>query len=106
MEEKDLYAILGVGRGASADEIRTAYRKLARQHHPDVNPNDPKAEDRFKEVSFAYDVLSDATKRAADLLRAAVANAGIVSVGRTTDELRRVDGTWRIAHRSFAADGS
>lgn len=64
MEEKDLYAILGVGRGASADEIRTAYRKLARQYHPDVNPNDPKAEDRFKEVSFAYDVLSDANKRA------------------------------------------
>ena len=63
MEERDLYADLGVARGASADEIRKAYRKLARQHHPDVNPNEPKAEERFKEISFAYDVLSDEEKR-------------------------------------------
>jgi len=63
MEERDLYADLGVARGASADEIRKAYRKLARKHHPDVNPNDPKAEERFKEISFAYDVLSDEDKR-------------------------------------------
>ena len=63
-EQKDLYAILGVARGASEDEIKKAYRKLARKYHPDVNPNDPKAEDRFKEVSFAYDVLSDKDKRA------------------------------------------
>jgi curved DNA-binding protein len=61
---KDLYAILGVARGASEDEIKKAYRKLARKYHPDVNPNDPKAEDRFKEVAFAYDVLSDKEKRA------------------------------------------
>lgn len=64
MEDKDLYGILGVQRGASEDEIRSSYRKLARKYHPDVNPNDPKAEDRFKEVAFAYDVLSDAEKRA------------------------------------------
>jgi curved DNA-binding protein len=64
MEEKDFYGILGVQRGASEDEIRTSYRKLARKYHPDVNPNDPKAEDQFKEVAFAYDVLSDAEKRA------------------------------------------
>jgi curved DNA-binding protein len=63
MDERDLYADLGVAKGASADEIRKAYRKLARQHHPDVNPNDPKAEERFKEISFAYDVLSDEEKR-------------------------------------------
>jgi DnaJ-class molecular chaperone len=63
MEERDLYADLGVARGASGDEIRKAYRKLARKHHPDVNPNDPKAEERFKELSFAYDVLSDDEKR-------------------------------------------
>jgi curved DNA-binding protein len=63
MEERDLYADLGVARGASADEIRKAYRKLARKHHPDVNPNDKKAEERFKEISFAYDVLSDEEKR-------------------------------------------
>jgi DnaJ-class molecular chaperone len=63
MEERDLYADLGVARGASTDEIRKAYRKLARKHHPDVNPNDAKAEERFKEISFAYDVLSDEEKR-------------------------------------------
>jgi molecular chaperone DnaJ len=59
----DLYATLGVSRKASADEIKKAYRKLARVHHPDANPDDPKAEERFKDISHAYDVLSDADKR-------------------------------------------
>ncbi len=59
----DLYATLGVPPGASEDEIRSAYRALARKHHPDANPDDPSAEDRFKEISHAYDVLSDAGKR-------------------------------------------
>jgi DnaJ-class molecular chaperone len=63
MEERDLYADLGVARGAPADEVKKAYRKLARQYHPDVNPNDKKAEERFKQISFAYDVLSDDEKR-------------------------------------------
>ncbi|HEX2485815.1 MAG TPA: DnaJ C-terminal domain-containing protein [Myxococcota bacterium] len=63
MEERDLYADLGVAKDASADDIRKAYRKLARQFHPDVNPNDAKAEERFKQISFAYDVLSDDEKR-------------------------------------------
>jgi curved DNA-binding protein len=63
MDERDLYADLGVARGASAEEVKKAYRKLARQYHPDVNPNDPKAEERFKQISFAYDVLSDDEKR-------------------------------------------
>ena len=60
---RDLYAILGVARDVDADALRTAYRKLARKYHPDVNPGDKAAEERFKEISRAYDVLSDAEKR-------------------------------------------
>src|ERR671928_1254482 len=63
MDYKDYYKILGVARGASADDIRKAFRKLARKHHPDVNPGDKKAEERFKEISEANDVLSDPKKR-------------------------------------------
>jgi curved DNA-binding protein len=60
---KDLYAVLGVPRGASQDEVRDTYRKLARKLHPDVNPDDAAAEARFKEVTAAYQVLSDVEKR-------------------------------------------
>jgi len=59
----DLYEVLGVARGADADAIKAAYRKLARKLHPDVNPEDASAEERFKEVSEAYAVLSDAERR-------------------------------------------
>ncbi|NLN75854.1 MAG: J domain-containing protein [Armatimonadetes bacterium] len=61
---KDYYAILGVERGATEKEIKSAYRKLARKHHPDVNPGDKAAEEKFKEISEAYEVLSDEKKRA------------------------------------------
>ncbi len=63
-KDKDLYAVLGLSKGATADEIRKAYRKLARQNHPDVNPGDKKAEERFKDISLANDVLSSPEKRA------------------------------------------
>jgi molecular chaperone DnaJ len=61
--EKDYYGVLGVPKDASADEIKKAYRTLARKHHPDANVGDSKAEERFKEISEAYDVLSDEAKR-------------------------------------------
>ena len=63
--EKDYYAVLGVAKNASAAEIKKAYRKLAQRHHPDANAGDAQAEERFKEVSAAYDVLSDPEKRKA-----------------------------------------
>ena len=64
MSSKDYYDILGVSRTASADEIKRAYRRLAKQYHPDRNPNDPSAEAKFKEVQAAHDVLKDPQKRA------------------------------------------
>lgn len=64
MDYKDYYKILGVDRKASADVIRSAYRKLAMKYHPDKNPGDKKAEEKFKEINEAYQVLSDDSKRA------------------------------------------
>lgn len=63
MAKKDYYATLGVKKDAKADEIKKSYRRLARKHHPDVNPGDKASEDKFKEVQEAYDVLSDEKKR-------------------------------------------
>ncbi|MBK7135479.1 MAG: molecular chaperone DnaJ [Rhodocyclales bacterium] len=65
MAKKDYYEVLGVNRDASEDAIKKAYRKLAMKHHPDRNPDNPKAEEHFKEAKEAYEILSDAQKRAA-----------------------------------------
>jgi len=63
MPQSDYYQTLGIERGADAEEIRKAYRKLARKHHPDLNPGDKSAEDRFKKVQEAYDILSEPKKK-------------------------------------------
>ena len=85
----DLYATLGVTKTATADEIKKAYRKLARVHHPDTNAGDPKAEERFKEISHAHDVLSDPDKRREYDARAAFGGrapngGGFSGAGRAT----------------------
>src|SRR6266567_4582676 len=64
-KKRDYYEVLGIGRNASDEEVKRAYRKLAVKFHPDKNPDDPHAEEKFKELAEAYDVLMDADKRAA-----------------------------------------
>ena len=64
LAKNDYYEVLGVPRDASQDDIKRAYRQLAKKYHPDANPNDPSAQDRFKEINEAYEVLSDPEKRA------------------------------------------
>ena len=65
MSDRDYYEVLGVGKDASADDIKKAYRRMAMKYHPDRNPGDKVAEEKFKEIGEAYAVLSDDQKRAA-----------------------------------------
>jgi molecular chaperone DnaJ len=64
-EKKDYYEVLGLSRQASNNEIKKAFKKLAMKHHPDRNPDNPKAEENFKEAKEAYEILSDPQKRSA-----------------------------------------
>ena len=63
MAKRDFYDVLGIGKGASPDELKSAYRKLAVKYHPDKNPGDKVAEDKFKEAGEAYGILSDKSKK-------------------------------------------
>ncbi len=65
MPQRDHYEVLGVRRDATAEEIKSAFRRLATQYHPDLNPRDPTAHDRFKEINLAYQVLSDSRRHQA-----------------------------------------
>src|SRR5918993_5943926 len=65
MAKRDYYEVLGVNKDASDDEIKKSYRRLAMKHHPDRNPDNPKAEESFKEAKEAYEILTDPAKRAA-----------------------------------------
>src|SRR6202795_31543 len=65
IKKRDYYEVLGISRGTSEEETKRAYRKLAVKYHPDKNPDDPHAEEKFKELGEAYDVLMDTDKRAA-----------------------------------------
>ena len=62
-QKRDYYEVLGVAKDATADQIKSAYRKLAMKYHPDRNPDDPSAKEKFSEISEAYEVLSNAEKR-------------------------------------------
>ena len=85
MSQRDFYEILGVERGSTADEIKSAYRKMAMKYHPDRNPDNAEAEAKFKEAAAAYDVLGDPEKRAG--MPVLVDNRDITSTRMSTTSL-------------------
>ena len=89
MAKRDYYEVLGVDRGADAETLKKAYRKLALENHPDRNPDDPAAEERFKEASEAYAILSDDEKRTA------YDRFGFAGVGAARAEDDRALSRWR-----------
>ena len=90
----DLYEILGISKNASADEIKSAYRKLAMKYHPDRNPGDKAAEEKFKNISAAYEVLGDETKR-----------RQYDQFGSNTDSQKTYEQQWQEAWRQAQRDG-
>jgi DnaJ-class molecular chaperone len=93
MAKRDFYDVLGISKTASADEIKRAHRKLVRQYHPDVNKNNKQAEEKFKEVQEAYDVLSDPEKRSNyDQFGHAGVGGGVGSGGDPFEAFRRAQG--------------
>ena len=99
MAKRDYYEVLGVNRDADEEAIKKAYRRLAMKHHPDRNPDNPKAEELFKEAKEAYEVLTDANRRAAydryghagidPLVRAQPRQRGHARAGRTGAAIHR-----------------
>ena len=100
--QRDYYEVLGVGRTASAEQIKTAYRRLARQYHPDLNRNDPSAEVRFKQVQETYDVLSDTRKRQAydQFGQAGVSSAAATEAAAAAAASGRRTGGFRYSTRT------
>src|SRR5881227_3245997 len=113
MAKEDYYQVLGIKRDAKPEEIKKAYRRLARKYHPDVNPGDKASEERFKQMSEAFDVLSDPKKRAVydrfgqysdNLADAAARGAGAAYTGGTPFDFSGFD--WGSATPGAAAGSS
>src|SRR5262245_57674951 len=113
MAKEDYYKVLGIKRDAKPEDIKKAYRRLARKYHPDVNPGDKAAEERFKQMSEAFDVLSDPKKRAVydrfgeysdNLANAAAANPGATYTRGTPFDFSGFD--WSTTGGAGSSGGS